>query len=273
MNKTALITGASSGIGREVCIKLLEQGYIVYGAARRMDAMKDLEGRGVRATYLDITDENAITKCVDRIKSETGRCDVLVNNAGYGSFGTVEDVPINEARRQIEVNLIGLASVTRQIIPLMRGNGGGRIINVSSTAGKLATPFGAWYHASKYAVEGFSDALRMEVRRFGISVVVVEPGFVKTEWGIIASDHLKQSARDGVYRDSAEQYAEKMHSIYTKWRLTPPERIAVAIVRAAGSSRPKTRYAVGFMAKPAMIAAWLLPDKLRDAIMRTVAGF
>lgn len=271
MKRVALITGASSGIGREVCLKLSEKGYCVYAAARRTDRMKDLEKQGIRVISLDITDEESVYSCVETIRNETGRCDILVNNAGYGSFGTVEDVSIEEARRQIEVNLLGLASVTRRTLPLMRDNHYGRIVNISSTAGKLATPYGAWYHASKFAVEGFSDSLRMEVHRFGIKVIVIEPGFVKTEWGVIAAEHLKHSAENGEYAQSAVKYAMRMNDIYKNGRLTSPEKIAKTIVHSIEADRPRARYVVGFMAKPAIVMKRLLPDKLLDYIMRAFA--
>jgi short-subunit dehydrogenase len=156
--------------------------------------MKDLESDGIRVLQLDLTDEDSIEACVKSIIEREGRIDILVNNAGYGSYGAIEDVPISEARRQFEVNLFGLARLTQAVLPSMRAKRFGRIVNISSIAGKIYTPFGAWYHATKFALEGFSDCLRLEVEPFGINVVVVVPGGIKTEWGTIAAEHLRKTS-------------------------------------------------------------------------------
>lgn len=178
--RTALVTGASSGIGEDTARKLQALGYVVYGAARRTDRLQALATDGIRPLTMDVTDDASMTAGVDRILEETGRIDVLVNNAGYGSHGAIEDVPIDEARRQFEVNVFGLARLTQLVSPHMRAQGSGTIINISSIGGRLTTPLGGWYHATKYAVEALSDALRMELRPFGIDVVVVEPGAIRT---------------------------------------------------------------------------------------------
>ena len=190
----ALVTGASSGIGEDTAHKLRALGYIVYGAARRTDRLQALAADGIRPLAMDVTDDASMSAGVNRILEETGRIDVLVNNAGYGSYGAIEDVPIDEARRQFEVNVFGLGRLTQLVTPHMRAQGSGTIINISSMGGKLTTPLGGWYHATKYAVEALSDALRMELRPFGIDVVVVEPGGIRTEWSSIAADHLEATA-------------------------------------------------------------------------------
>jgi NAD(P)-dependent dehydrogenase (short-subunit alcohol dehydrogenase family) len=172
--KVVLITGASSGIGKEAARTLKKAGSVVYAAARRSEMMKDLESDGIRVLQLDLTEEDSIEACVKSIIERDGRIDILVNNAGYGSYGAIEDVPISEARRQFEVNLFGLARLTQAVLPSMRAKRFGRIVNISSIAGKIYTPFGGWYHATKFALEGFSDCLRLEVEPFGINVVVVE---------------------------------------------------------------------------------------------------
>ncbi|MGL5617202.1 MAG: SDR family NAD(P)-dependent oxidoreductase [Sarcina sp.] len=170
--KVALITGASSGIGWETAIELKNKGYIVYGAARRVEKMKDLKNYGINIIELDVTNEQCMCNAVETIKKTEGSIDILVNNAGYGSYGAVEDVPMEEARRQIEVNIFGLARMTQLVVPMMRKNKFGKIVNISSMGGKVSTPFGAWYHATKYEVEGFLDCLRMELKPFGIDVII-----------------------------------------------------------------------------------------------------
>src|SRR5512145_1253867 len=165
-HKVALVTGASSGIGEATALELLARGFVVYGAARRVARMQGIADRGGRILELDVTDDDSMRAAIDTILAERGRIDVLVNNAGYGSYGALEDVPIDEARRQFEVNVFGLARITQLVTPHMRAQRSGRIINISSIGGKFYEPFGAWYHATKFAVEGFSDSLRMELRPF-----------------------------------------------------------------------------------------------------------
>ena len=209
MKKIILLTGASSGIGYQTAESLAKEGNVVYGAARRIEKMETLKQFGVKPIYLDVTDEESIKSSIDTIIGNEGRIDVLINNAGYGSFGAVEDVEINEARRQFEVNLFGLARLVQLVIPHMRKQKAGRIINVSSVGGRLTTYFGAWYHATKYALEAFSDALRMEVADFGIDVSLIEPGGIKTDWGIIAADKLANSAKGGAYEKEASKNSRR----------------------------------------------------------------
>ena len=190
MNKVALVTGASSGIGKETARLLVQNGYTVYGAARRLEKMADLENEGVKLIAMDVTDEASMVSGVNEILQTENRIDLLVNNAGYGSFGALEDVPLSEAKYQFEVNIFGLARLTQLVMPTMRAQHSGRIINISSIGGSLGEPHGAWYHATKYAVEGLSDSLRMELKQFGIDVVIIKPGAIITEWGSIASDNL-----------------------------------------------------------------------------------
>ena len=194
MSQVILLTGASSGIGYNTAKDLAAAGHTVYGAARRVEKLEELRPFGIIPLQLDITDEDSIKKAVETIITKQGRIDVLVNNAGYGFYGAIEDVTLDEARNQFEVNLFGLARLTQLVLPQMRAQRSGRIINVSSMGGRLTTFMGAWYHATKYALEAFSDALRMEVAEFGIDVVIIEPGGIKTPWGLIAADHLEESS-------------------------------------------------------------------------------
>ncbi|MGL4742111.1 MAG: oxidoreductase [Sarcina sp.] len=270
MKKVALITGASSGIGYEAALELQKKGIIVYGAARRVDKLEELKKHGINVIKLDVTDEESMVKCVQTILEKEKRIDILVNNAGYGSYGAVEDVPMEEARRQIEVNIFGLARMTQLVVPAMRAHKFGRIINISSMGGKMYTPFGAWYHATKFAVEGFSDCLRLELKEFGIDVVLVEPGGIKTAWGTIAADNLIQTAQNGAYEESATKTANNMRKLYTGKRLTDPNVIGKVIAKAAVVSKPKTRYLLGFGAKPAVIAKRLLPDRVFDKFIKNM---
>lgn len=265
--KVALVTGASSGIGMEAARSLRNAGFIVYGAARRIDRMRELESDGIHIVPLDVTDEKSVLACTKSIIDREGRIDVLVNNAGYGSYGAIEDVPISEAKTQFEVNLFGLARLTQAVLPAMRANRSGRIINISSMGGKIYTPFGGWYHATKFALEGFSDCLRLEVEQFGIDVVVVEPGGIKTEWGTIAADHLRETSGGGAYAGEASKAADSMRKTYQGSRLSPPSVIAKTIVRAATTTRPRTRYAVGYGAKPILFLRRWLSDRMFDALI------
>ena len=253
MNKIVLVTGASSGIGKETAIKLKEKGFTVYGAARRTDRLVELEKKGIIGISLDVTNEESMCRCINNIIDKEGRIDILINNAGYGSYGAIEDVPMEEARRQIEVNLFGLARMTQLVIPKMRENKFGKIVNISSMAGRVWTPFGGWYHATKFAVEGFSASLRMEVKSFGIDVIVVEPGGIKTDWGIIAADNLRKVSKDGVYFENASKTADGMAKTYTSNSLTDPKKIANCITKAVIVKRPKTRYLLGYGAKASEI--------------------
>ncbi|MFE7775314.1 oxidoreductase [Streptomyces sp. NPDC057445] len=271
-SKVALITGASSGIGEAAALELSARGFTVYGAARRVDRMSHLAERGIRTISMDVTDEASMRAGVDRIVAETGRIDVLVNNAGYGSYGAVEDVPLDEARYQFEVNVFGVARLSQLVLPHMRARRSGRIINISSMGGKIYTPLGAWYHGTKFALEGFSDSLRLEVRPFGIDVVIVEPGAIRTEWSGIAADKLRKVSRDSAYAAQVESMATALESESGARRSSPPSVVARAISRAATSRRPKTRYAVGMGAKPLILTRRVLPDRAFDAFIGRAMG-
>lgn len=257
MKQVALITGASSGMGKSTAKKLHAKGVIVYGAARRLEKMKDLEDLGMNIIPLDLTDDQSIVNCVNTILDKEGHIDILINNAGYGSYGAVEDVPIEEAKRQFEVNIFGLARITQLVLPSMRANKYGRIVNISSMGGKIFTPLGAWYHATKHALEGWSDCLRLEVKEFGIDVVIVEPGGIKTDWGTIAAENLKKTSGKGPYARFANSIAEGMIDMYSGNQLTDEDVLGETIAHASTVNNPKRRYAKGYMAKPAMaIRRW-----------------
>jgi NAD(P)-dependent dehydrogenase (short-subunit alcohol dehydrogenase family) len=270
MAGTALVTGASSGIGEETVKALLAAGYIVYAGARRVDAMRSLEVAGARVLSLDVTDDASMTASVDTILRETGRIDVLVNNAGYGSFGALEDVPLDEARRQFAVNIFGLARLTQLVLPTMRAQQAGRIVNISSIGGKFAQPFGAWYHATKFAVEGLSDSLRMELHPFGIDVVVIQPGATQSEWVKIAHDGLIKHSGDGAYREAAVAHAAMMEAGHQGRIPARPSVVAKTIVQAVQSRKPKTRYVTGGMAGTMLFIRRVLSDRAFDAMFRMI---
>lgn len=262
-----LVTGATSGIGLHTAAILANQGFLVYGAGRRQSGLDAIAERGIRSIALDLTEGQSIKQVVNQINKEAGGVDILINNAGYGSYGAIEDVPLDEARRQFQVNVFGLAELTRLILPHMRSRHRGRILNVSSMAGRMTTYMGAWYHATKYALEAFSDALRMETRRFGIDVVLVEPGCIRTAWGTIAADNLIRSSASGPYQSEAIRVAKGLNTLYTSSLPTSPQKMARIVVRAATVSRPRTRYLDGFGAKALVALHTLLPDRLFDFLM------
>ena len=267
--KVVLVTGASSGIGEATAAKLTTLGFTVYGAARRVDR---ITGASVRPLAMDVTDDASMTSGIAHILDEAGRIDVLVNNAGYGSHGAVEDVPLDEARTQFEVNVFGAARLIQLVLPQMRARRSGRIINVSSMGGKIHTPLGGWYHATKYALEGLSDCLRIEVAPFGIDVVVIEPGAIRTEWGGIASDHLRKVSGSTAYATQAAAMAKVLTADTGLAKPSEPSVVANAIARAVTAGKPKARYAIGAGARPLIFLKGVLPDRAYDAVMRRATG-
>ncbi len=268
----ALVTGGSSGIGESTARALLAKGFTVYAVARRVDRMAALAEAGVHTFAMDVTDDASMVAGIDRIVAEQGRIDVLVNNAGYGSYGAVEDVPIDEARRQFEVNVFGLARLVQLVTPHMRSRKSGRIINISSIGGKFYEPFGAWYHATKFAVEGFSDSLRMELRPFGIKVVLIEPGPILTEWNEIARDSLLEHSGSGAYATWARRSHGVMERFDQPSRASTPEEVADKIVKAALAKRPAARYPVGKGARMITTSRDLLPDRVFDEVVSRTYG-
>ena len=263
-----LLTGASSGIGYDTAIALAKQGHKVYAAARRVERMEPLRQYGITPLRMDVTDEQSMQQGVQTILSNEGRIDVLINNAGYGYFGAIENVPMDDARNQLEVNIFGLARLCQLVLPTMRAQHSGRIINTSSVAGKSVLYYGGWYHVSKYAVEAFSDALRMELKPFGIDVVIIEPGAIKTNWGIIAADHLAETSEGTPYAESGKMMAENLRNMYLSPSLSDPAVVRKAICRAVNSRHPCTRYRIGRLSGAIVFFHWLLPTRLWDAMMR-----
>lgn len=267
MEKIILITGASAGIGKATAKRLIDEGHVVYGAARRVEQMNDLIELGGYSIKLDITSEEDVSQCINRIIKEQGRIDVLVNNAGYSVYGSVEDVSKEDARRQFDVNLFGLASLTQKVLPHMRKQGSGHIINITSIGGKIYMALGAWYHASKHALEGWSDCLRLETKQFGIKVSIIEPGAIQTEFGDVMNQPMIDRSKGGPYEKIANAIIEANKGAYDDSPSTSPDIIAKTISKAIRSKNPKTRYVAGKMAKPILFFRRWLSDKAFDKMI------
>jgi len=261
MAKTVLVTGASSGIGKATAIYLAQHGYKVYGAARRLNRLQELNAFGIVPISLDVTKEESMAACVATI----GHVDVLINSAGLGSYGALEDVPIPEAKNQMEINLFGVARLIQLVLPQMRKNRYGKIVNISSIGGKVGLPMGSWYHASKFALEGMSDCLRNEVRQFGIDVIVIEPGGTQSEMIAIGAENLQRVSKRSVYSNLATGI-QKMYANIEK-NAADPIVIARLIKKGIEAQHPKTRYIGGTMAKPMLFMRKLLSDKLFDKMV------
>jgi short-subunit dehydrogenase len=267
MSKVILITGASSGMGKEAAKTLIQQGHTVYTVARRIDQMQDLKALGGHPIQMDVTKDVEIQHVIDTIIKKSGKIDVLWNNAGYGLYGSVEDVPVEEARKQFEVNLFGLAAVTQKVIPYMRKANQGTIINTSSMGGKMYTPMGAWYHASKHAVEGWSDCLRLELKPFNINVVVLEPGIIVTEFGNVMLESISKYSSKGAYAALTSKLIAATKKMYDSGQGSKSEVIATTISKIVQSKTPKTRYRVGLWAKPMVWMRLYLGDRLFDKVI------
>ncbi len=266
-NTVALVTGASSGIGKAIAEQLLADGLVVYGAARRVEKMADLEGKGAIVLPMDITKEEDVARVVAQILTEQKQLDVLVNNAGFGNYGAVEDTPLSDAKYQFEVNLFGLARITQAFLPHMRQQGHGKIVNISSMAGEIYMPLGAWYHGSKHALEGWSDCLRMEVAPFGIDVIIIQPGIIETEFDDSMVGPMMQRSGHTAYGEIAERIKVASSEAYKEGNGSPASVVAKTVSRAIRTRRPKTRYVVGKMARPMMLARKWLGDRIYDAVV------
>ncbi len=278
-SRTVLITGCSSGIGRAAAISLHAAGLTVYATARRVDSMADLASRGIHTLALDVTDEASMTEAVSAVEAASGAVGVLVNNAGYGLYGPVEQLPMDEIRRQFETNFFGLVRLTQLVLPGMRRRGGGRILNVSSMGGRITLPGGAFYHASKYAVEALSDALRMEVAQFGIDVVLIEPGPVKTPWNDIAAGSLPAAPGGDGNGDPYAAYKAAVGASFGRTQAgllgrfgSTSEDIAKVITHAATAERPRARYLINPVAKSLVAMSRVLPARAYDSVVRRQYG-
>jgi short-subunit dehydrogenase len=266
--RTCLITGASSGIGHATALELIRAGHVVYGAARRVERMNDLRAAGGHVLGLDISDPAAIERAVRSVLDEQGHIDVLVNNAGLSLHGAVEDSSIDRARSVFEINLFGPARLTQLVLPQMRERGSGTIVNVSSIGGEIAAPLSAWYYASKHALEAYSDSLRQELRPFGVDVVIIQPGIIRTEFEKEMPRELLAVSGRGAYRGLAEKMAAKAETAMGPGtKASDPLVIARAIRAAVETASPKPRYAVGYLATVMLLLNRLLPDRAFDRLV------
>ena len=276
-SKAVLITGCSSGIGRATAERLAGNGWTVYASARNLESIRDLESRGCRVLALDVTSEPTMQEAVRAVEdTEGGAVGVLVNNAGFGLHGAAEEADLDEVRRQFETNFFGLARLTQLVLPGMRRQGWGKLVNVSSMGGRVTFPGGAFYHASKHAVEAFSDVLRFEVRPFGVDVIVIEPGLVRSRFGHTAVGTITDAATErpeaGPYDSFNASLAATIHGAYSgplsRFSVSP-ERVARTIERAISASRSGTRYVVPLPIRSFLALRKVLPDRVYDAMLRT----
>jgi NADP-dependent 3-hydroxy acid dehydrogenase YdfG len=260
-----LITGASSGIGKATALMLAKEGYRVFAGARRVEKMEAMRAANIEPIALDVTDGESVAEAVRTIMERAGRLDILVNNAGYGLYGILEEVPHEEAQRQFDVNVFGLMTMTRAVLPVMRAQGGGRIINISSVAGKFVTPVSGWYAASKHAVEALSDALRIEVAPFGVKVVLIEPGAIRTEFEDTAVQQLESTRQMDVYSQMATKFKTLVQNNY---RNAPgADVVAKTIVRAVHAANPRARYAFPMDSRMLILVRRLAGDRMIDRLL------
>ena len=268
-SRAVLITGCSSGIGWATAERLARRGWTVYATARDVEAVAPLEALGCRLLPLDVTEEDSMRAAVEEVERMEGAVGVLVNNAGYSQSGAVEEVPMDQVRRQFETNVFGLVRLCQLVLPGMRRQGSGKVVNLSSMGGRLTFPGGGFYHASKYAVEALSDALRFEVRGFGVEVVVVEPGLIRTGFARTAVGSMGEGS--GPYAGFEAGVARTTRENYERGPLAAlgggPEAVAETIERAISAARPRARYTVTPSARVLISARRLLPDRAWDGLL------
>src|SRR3954470_4309446 len=269
-SEAVLITGCSTGIGRATAEHLATSGHTVYASARKLDAIRDLEAHGCRLLELDVMDEDSMAAAVKQVEEAEGAAGVLVNNAGYSQSGAVESVPMDAIRKQFETNVFGLVRMCQLVLPAMRAQRWGRIINISSMGGRLVFPGGGYYHATKYAVEALSDALRFEVKGFGIDVVLIEPGLIKTEFGTAAVGSLAEET-DGPYAHFNNAVGATVGGAYEGGGMARlgagPDAVAKAIEKAI--RHPRSRVRVTASARVMLGLRRVMPDSLWDRTMRS----
>lgn len=276
MNQVILITGASSGIGKAAAELFIKNGFVTYVTARNIQTLEALQKKGCRPLQLDITDEASMSAVFRKIESETGGVDILVNNAGYGQNGVLEELSIDTIRNQFETNVFGLIRMCQLVLPTMRRKGKGRIINVGSVGGDFTTPGASAYHASKYAVESFTDGLRGEVADFGIEVSLIKPGGVHTNFVDVTNQNYPAEMPNSPYKHFRQQFLDTTAKMFdpknNSYGILTPEEVAKTIFAAATASKPKTRYRVGLLAKITPRLRRLLSDRAWDKMMRRQFG-
>jgi len=266
MKRIILITGANTGIGLATTKQLLKEGYIVYAGVQSDTSLDEIRQLGGIPLKIELEDESTLVATVYKVIEEQGRIDILFNHAGWGHYGPIEEVPIEVGRKNMEINLFGLARLTQLVIPHMRKAGGGTIINTSSIGGKMYFPFGAWYHASKHALEGWSDCLRFEMAPFNIKVVIVEPGIIDTGFNERMIGRMANLQSTGAYDEMKHAFLEANK---TGAGGSKPEVIAGVVSRALKAKRPKTRYHAGQMATLVLFIRQYFPDRFYDWFLRS----
>jgi len=273
VNGPVLITGCSTGIGRATAERLATGGHTVYATARKLEAVTDLEDKGCRTLALDVTDEQSMQAAVAAVEEADGPLGALVNNAGYSQSGAVESVKLDDVRAQFETNVFGLIRMSQLVLPGMRGAGRGRIVNVGSMGGRLTFPGGGIYHATKYSVEALSDAMRFEVKGFGVDVVLIEPGLITSDFATAANAALDSgTAEGGPYAEFNRAVGAATKGAYegpTAKLGGPPDAVAKVIAKALTSRRPRPRYLVTPSARLIVGQRKLVSDRLWDRMMRT----
>jgi NAD(P)-dependent dehydrogenase (short-subunit alcohol dehydrogenase family) len=272
ISKAVLITGCSTGIGRATAEHLASRGWNVYATARKPESIADLASRGCKTLTLDVCDDASMRAAVETVERAEGAVGVLINNAGYGLEGAFEEVPMTDIRRQFETNVFGLIAMTKLVLPAMRRQRWGRVVNLSSMGGKLTFPGGAYYHATKHAVEALSDALRFEVKGFGIDVIVIQPGPIKTAFGdtAVGSIAMPPNSPYAAFNVVLEKQIREAYEGGPMARFAaPPAAVAEAIEKAITAKNPKTRYKVTIAARVLMALRQILPDRAFDAFLRT----
>jgi len=268
--KVILITGTASGMGKAFAEKLKAEGHIVYGGDIQYEKnRRQLDSIGAHPLNMDVTKDEEVQAGVDKIIAEQGRIDILLNNAGYGLFAPIEEVAIQDAWKQFDVNMFGYARTVKAVLPYMRIQNQGRIINLTSMGGKIYTPLGGWYHATKHAIEGWSDCLRMELRKFNIDVVILEPGVINTNFYNVSSEitrsYLEGTAYSHMMEALANPNADEMGDLLAS--ATQPEEIAEEVNKIVNAKRPKTRYVKGAMANMAIWYRETFGDRAFDDFM------
>jgi NAD(P)-dependent dehydrogenase (short-subunit alcohol dehydrogenase family) len=269
-SKAVLITGCSTGIGRATAERLAAKGWTVYATARTVESIEDLVGKGCKTLPLDVTDEQSMRSAVEQVEAAEGAVGVLVNNAGYSQSGALETVPLGQVRAQFETNVFGLLRMCQLVLPGMRNQRFGRIVNLSSMGGKLTFPGGGAYHATKFAVEALSDVLRFEAAGFGVDVVVIEPGLIRTNFGTAAVGSMSEVAGDGPYARFNAAVAATTAGAYEgpmRYLGARPSAVARTIEKAISRRRPRPRYAVTASARLPLALHAILPDRAWDAVV------
>jgi short-subunit dehydrogenase len=276
-NNPILISGCSSGIGAATAAALVQAGHTVYATARQVESLASLEAAGCHLLELDVTSEDSMIAAVKAVEEAHGQVGTLINNAGFGEYGPIEESDLTKVRTMFETNVFGLARLTQLVLPAMRKSRSGRIVNIGSMGGRITFPVGGFYHATKYAVEAISDALRVEVKPFGIDVILVEPGLIRSNFETRINESLEAGAAaelpDTAYADLLSANEKSTTGSYANdFVATGPEAVAAVIVKALASSRPRSRYVVTPAAKAMINLRRFGGDRVWDATMRRRLG-